>query len=202
MPAQIDAIVPRWEWRTFGNDLSKLKARIGEAVGMSPSRRSVETYIVYLDGSQNAKIRNDQLDIKVLREVDSHGLELWEPVLKATFPISSEKVAAAIKIWGLSDKPATGRSFSEDQFIRGLIKPRNEFVVAEVENVREGFIYKGCIAEFVRLTSGLTKLESISFEHEEPAVVFRALQSLDLEGKHNVSYPSALKEALLLGAAE
>ena len=91
----VSEIVPRWEWRTFG-------ARFGAAdavlAGLTPTgvEESDELYFLSENGD-NVKVRAEIIDIKVLREVDRHGLEQWEPVLKASFPLDAAAVAAVFE---------------------------------------------------------------------------------------------------------
>ena len=85
-------VVPRWEWRTFGATFGAADAVLA---GLTPTavEESDEIYLLSPD-ADNVKIRAELIDIKVLREIDRHGLERWEPVLKATFPLSVADVTA------------------------------------------------------------------------------------------------------------
>ena len=95
-------IVPRWEWRTFDASLNAIEDRIAAALEHVAPHTSAEIYLLRLGGPQNAKIRDGILDVKRLHQVDVNGLELWEPVLKAKFPLSQNDVATAFLEWQLS----------------------------------------------------------------------------------------------------
>ena len=85
-------VIPRWEWRTFGRTI---KTRID--VAACPHTRHLESSEIYLASANaegNAKIRNEQLEIKILEQVNDDGLEQWVPVLKAAFPLSVNQLAA------------------------------------------------------------------------------------------------------------
>ena len=83
-------IVPRWEWRTFGSRFGIAEDRFG---ALTPGGDPGERRIYLLGGSgDNVKIRFDLMDIKVLRETDADGLERWEPVMKAGFPLAKADV--------------------------------------------------------------------------------------------------------------
>ena len=87
-------IILRWEWRCFAPSL----ATIAQAVAIpsdATSQESDEIYVLDPRGTENVKIRGGALDIKRLRQVDDDGLELWEPVFKASFPLSRGDLAAA-----------------------------------------------------------------------------------------------------------
>src|SRR4029077_19225593 len=79
------AVVPRWEWRTFGG--------FEEADEALASLRTVatvesdETYILSMYGDAAVKVRDGLLDTKVLQRVNGAGLQLWVPTMKAGFPL-------------------------------------------------------------------------------------------------------------------
>jgi exopolyphosphatase / guanosine-5'-triphosphate,3'-diphosphate pyrophosphatase len=73
------AITPRWEWRTFGNEHGPAEREI-LAEAASEAVESDERYLLGSDRA-NVKLRDDLVDVKVLREVNADGLERWGPVL-------------------------------------------------------------------------------------------------------------------------
>jgi exopolyphosphatase/guanosine-5'-triphosphate,3'-diphosphate pyrophosphatase len=101
-------IVPRWEWRTFDSSLNAIEGRVAAALEQVVPHTSAEIYLLRLGGPQNAKIRGGILDVKRLRQVDANGFELWEPLLKAKFPLNQNDVAAVFLEWQLSF-PGLGR---------------------------------------------------------------------------------------------
>ena len=100
-------IIPRWEWRVF----ARQPQRAAEAFArLTPTgvAESDETY--FLSGpTANVKIRDELIDIKILREVDEDGLERWEPVLKRPFPLSSTDLATVLEALGIPNPGAGGR---------------------------------------------------------------------------------------------
>ena len=83
-------IIPRWEWRTFGDDLGKAAAALAR-YRTGSDNESDEIYFLS-PGGENVKVRDGLMDIKVLREVDPDGLEQWFPVMKAAFPLAAADV--------------------------------------------------------------------------------------------------------------
>ena len=77
--------MPRWEWRTVGDleDADEALAFLQEA---EPAE-SDETYVLSMHGDASVKIRDGLLDVKVLRQVNGAGLQLWVPTMKAPFPL-------------------------------------------------------------------------------------------------------------------
>jgi hypothetical protein len=189
-------IVPRWEWRTFDASLNTIEVRLATALEQVTPHTSAEIYLLRLGGPQNAKIRDGILDVKRLHRVDASGLELWEPVLKAKFPLSQNDVATAFVEWQLL-LPRLGRkTYTIGQFTNDLIAAQPHLRVAPVTKSRRCFSFAGCIAEFARLSVDSLYLESFSLEHEQTLPILKALSDLDLLTVSNTNYPLALKRAL------
>ena len=189
-------IVPRWEWRTFATSLDRIEDRIAAILGRVEPRTSAEIYILRLGGPQNAKIRNDVLDVKHLRRVDAAGLELWEPVLKAKFPLSRGDVVAAFAELDLPPPKLGRETHTIEQFINELIAAQPLLRAARVVKSRRDFRLAGCTAEVVHLSVESLHLESFSLEHEEAGCILEALCDLSLITVPNTNYPQALKRAL------
>ena len=197
---QPGAVVPRWEWRIFAPSLVAIEVGLS-GLAAAVARASVEIYLLHLGGPQNAKIRDDTLDVKRLREVGRTDLELWEPVFKARFPLTRADVAIAFAEWQIALPRLDRESYTSDQFLKELIGPQSALVVAHVTKSRRGFEYLGCIAEFVRLSVDSIPLESFSLEHEEPGRILNGLRRLGLQSRANTNYPTALKRELGLSDA-
>ena len=82
----MNTIVPRWEWRTFGERFDAADNRLAR---LEPDRvqESDEIYLLSLRGDASIKVRDDLMDVKHLQRVSEQGLELWMPVMKASFPL-------------------------------------------------------------------------------------------------------------------
>lgn len=141
----LDKIIPRWEWRTFAASLDALERAIGPLADVAP-RDSSEIYVLSLHGPQNAKLRDDLIDIKRLQQVDDDGLELWEPVFKARFPLSRSDIAAAFSEWHLLLPALSLDSYTIEEFFNSLIAAQPALRVARVDKSRRGFVFQGCIA--------------------------------------------------------
>lgn len=84
--------VARYEFRVFGDDLTRFRdafAALGEANTLPVSH---ETYIVTrLNIESNVKIRAGRLDVKGLKG-RLQFLEQWEPVLSAELPVAASEI--------------------------------------------------------------------------------------------------------------
>ena len=191
----LDQIIPRWEWRTFSASLAALERAIGPMADVAP-RNSSEIYILSLHGPQNAKLRGGLIDIKRLQQVDDDGLELWEPVFKAKFPLGHCDIAVAFSEWHLPLPALSRDSYTIEEFFNSLIAAQPALRVARIDKSRRGFVFQGCIAEFVRLSVESRSLQSFSLEHEDRSLILAALEQLGLDSHANTSYPLGLKRAL------
>ena len=116
-----ETIIPRWEWRTFGTHFGAAEEYIAklEPTGI---QESDETYLISPTGD-TVKIRAGLMDIKLLREVGRNGLERWEPVLKAEFPLSGEHVAAVFAALREPMPPLDRERYTLEQFLTELVEP-------------------------------------------------------------------------------
>jgi len=191
------AIVPRWEWRCFAPSVTVLAHAASIPADAAP-RESNETYILDLTGriSQNVKIRDGVLDVKRLLQTDAEGLELWEPVLKARFPLSRTDVATVFGPWMQSPAALTRESYTFKQLVEDTVAPLPALRVIEVHKSRRGSTFAGCLAELAQIRVDSERVESFSLEHADPKRLLAALQTLGLDARANTNYILGLKRAL------
>jgi exopolyphosphatase / guanosine-5'-triphosphate,3'-diphosphate pyrophosphatase len=194
-------IVPRWEWRCFAPSLASLAQAAGPPADAAP-RHSDETYILDLSGSlaQNVKIRDGVLDVKRLLQTDAAGLELWEPVLKARFPLGRKDVVAVFGPW-MPSAALSREAYTLEQLIDDIVAPQPALRVVELHKSRRAFGFAGGLAELAQISAGSVSLESFSLEHEDPKRLLAALQTLGLDSHANTNYILGLKRALGLAHA-
>jgi exopolyphosphatase/guanosine-5'-triphosphate,3'-diphosphate pyrophosphatase len=183
------AITPRWEWRTFGNEHgSAERAILAEAAS-----EAVESEELYLLGSDraNVKLRDDLVDIKVLRDVNADGLERWEPVMKAGFPLSAEDVARVFDAFGLPPAPRTSAA-SIDELVGALGSSGLEVRSISVHKRRTRATFHGCMAEVADLSVNGRSTRTVAIESEDAAAVAASVRAAGLEDYVNTSYPRGL----------
>ena len=189
-------IIPRWEWRTFG------KAVFGESEDLIRSRapaqvrKSGEVYILSSQSMNNTKVRDDLMDIKTLKAVNDDGLEQWNPILKAAFPLSRDVlpgIFAALNV----PMPALGRDgYSLAQYLDELIRPQAALRVVNVAKERHGFTIDGCIVEIAEVTFDGVPFRTVAVEQEDPGRVIATVRALRLERFPNINYLRAMKDAV------
>jgi len=195
-------IIPRWEWRCFGPFPTTLAHAVSAPADAAP-RESDETYILDLTGriSENVKIRDGMLDVKRLLQTDSEGLELWAPVLKASFPLSRKDFAA---VFGPSMPPPAAsirESYTLKQLVEEIVAPQPALRAVAVHKLRRAFTFAGCLAELAQIRAESVSIQSFSLEHEDPKRLLAALQTLGLDAHANTNYILGLKRALGLEPA-
>ena len=96
----MDQIVPRWEWRTFGQDFGPAEARFAASPRKNPEeRRGLPA------GRRVRRQRQDPRTTsrhQILERVNRDGLEQWRPVLKEPFPLEAAAIDRSHGELGLS----------------------------------------------------------------------------------------------------
>jgi exopolyphosphatase/guanosine-5'-triphosphate,3'-diphosphate pyrophosphatase len=189
-------VVPRWKWRVFGNDLGEAE-RAFAALAPGPVVESDELYLLAAT-SATVKVRNDLLDIKVLREVNADGLERWEPVLKEGFPLPAAELSRVFDAIGVVPPPLTRDAYSLDQLLAELVKPAGALWPLRVHKRRVRYTLGGCMAERSDVEAEGHGTRTIAVESEDASAVIAAVRGIGLDGAVNTSYPLGL--ATLVGA--
>jgi len=190
----VAGIIPRWEWRVFGTGFGAAEDAFA-ALASGPVVESDELYLVSAaDG--NVKVRDDLLDIKLLREVDANGLERWEPVMKQAFPMPAAEVSRVFDALGVLPPPLTRDAYTLGQFLAGLVEPSGAVRAVRVHKRRVRYMLGGCMAEVADLEVDGRSTRSLAVESEDPSAVIAAVRSIGLDSYGNTSYPRGLAAVL------
>ncbi len=183
-------IRPRWEWRSFGRRFGGAEARLAK---LTPGgvQESDEVYLLSGAGD-NVKVRDELMDIKVLREVNADGLEQWTPVMKAGFPLPAAEATKVLESLHLPVPLLSRTSFTLDQFLAELAAPGGPIRVVKVHKRRTRYTVGGCMAELSDVVANGKPTRTLAVESEDPAGVIRAVRELGLGGYTNTSYPRGL----------
>jgi exopolyphosphatase/guanosine-5'-triphosphate,3'-diphosphate pyrophosphatase len=192
-------IIPRWEWRTFGRRFAIAEKHFAE---LTPAgiQESDELYLLGGTG-ENVKIRDDLLDIKVLREVDAAGLERWEPVMKKGFPLPKADVVSVFTSLHLAVPDLARETYTREQFLDELIAPQAVVRPVRIHKRRVRYTIGGCTSEVTDVRAEGKTTRTIAIESEDASAVVSAVASVGLGCYLNTSYPHGLR-ALLDGAPE
>ncbi len=187
----MNTIIPRWEWRSFGQRFGAAEARLA---ALTPEGLQESDEIYLLGGAgDNVKVRAALIDIKVLREVNADGLERWTPVMKAGFPLPANEAAKAFESLRLPVPSLSRTSYALDEFIAAIAKPGGAVRTVNVHKRRVRYKVGGCMAELSDVVANGKPTRTIAVESEDAEAVVRAVRGLGLGGYTNTSYPRGLK---------
>ncbi|HYN78950.1 MAG TPA: hypothetical protein VES73_14305, partial [Lamprocystis sp. (in: g-proteobacteria)] len=191
----MDTIIPRWEWRTFGADLSAPGSLLAALDPGDPPavQSSDEIYLLSTRCDANVKVRDGLLDIKQFETLDADGLEQWRPVLKAGFPLPAatlERVFAALCL----PPPTLGRlDYTQDEMIAELATLEPLLRVIAVHKERTRFRAAGAMSELTRVAAAGRTVQTLAVESQDAATVIGLVRRLGLADLANQSYPRGLK---------
>ncbi len=192
------AIVPRWEWRTFGRSFGAAEERFA---ALSPERvqESDELYVVSRSSDENVKVRDDLLDVKQLEHVDSNGLEQWVPVSKTAFPVPADDVKAVLGTLSPDPAPLARDAYTLDQLIAELVAPDPDLLAVHVHKRRRRYTIGGCMTELTDLRTDVGETRTVAVESEDVEGVIATVRELGLDSFSNISFPRGLKALAGIG---
>jgi exopolyphosphatase / guanosine-5'-triphosphate,3'-diphosphate pyrophosphatase len=192
-------IVPRWEWRTFGERFGAAEDRLAE---LTPTRvdDSDEVYIVSSRGEGSIKVRGGVLDVKRLEQVSDEGLEQWRPVAKAEFPIAATDVAELLLGLDVAVPALNRDAYDLDELVDEVVRPSADLLSISVHKRRVHYALDGCMAELTDVQADSLATRTIAVEAEDPVLVRAAVDELGLWSRSNVSFPRGLKALVGFGA--
>jgi exopolyphosphatase/guanosine-5'-triphosphate,3'-diphosphate pyrophosphatase len=196
---EVVAIVPRWEWRTFGPGTLVAEPHLA-ALEATGDQESDETYLLR-EGDEpptaTVKLRGGLLDVKQLVATDEWGLQQWIPVLKAELPVDAGTVR---RVWGLlgCDAPAPERdAYTDRQLLDELTGPGSGVRPVAVHKRRVRYRINGCTSELSDVAVDGVTTRTFAIESEDAGAVIEGVRSVGVAAFVNTAYPAGL--AWLLG---
>jgi exopolyphosphatase/guanosine-5'-triphosphate,3'-diphosphate pyrophosphatase len=195
LEVHLEKIVPRWEWRTFGDRFGDAEGRFA-ALDQDGVQESGESYFLSPTGDQNVKVRDRLMDIKTLEQVNPDGLEQWKPVMKGSFPLAAAEVETVFSALSVAPPPLARSDYSLEQFVKELAEPGQRLRVVEVHKKRTRYKIDGCMSEMTEVIADGRKTRTVAIESEDPARVIATVRKLGLDGFENINYPRGLKRLI------
>ena len=186
-------IIPRWEWRTFGETFAGSDNPFS-AYQAGGTQESDEIYFLSPVTSENVKVRGGLMDIKKFQHANPDGLEQWKPVLKHGFPLPSAEIQVVFDVLGVTAPKLTRAEYTLEQFIQELVQPVTGMRVVDVHKKRTRYTVEGCMTELAEVVAGGKRTRTIALELEDPARVIATVRKLGLNQYENISYPRGLKQ--------
>lgn len=182
----------------FGASLAPGKEIISARGPLGEAQETDEVYIL-CDDEINLKIRFDLLDVKKLVQVGEDGLELWAPVSKTQFPLSSEQIETGFRSMGIAPIDIPKETYDLNMFLTQLVDPHSDLEAVHVHKRRVRYTVNGCMAELTSLTANGVATNTIAVESEDREAVLGGVEQLGLSDHVNTSYSRGLR--CLLGLA-
>jgi len=190
----MEAVVPRWEWRTFAASFGEADQRF-RLLTPGKIQESDELYLLSPRCDANVKIRDALMDIKVLEQVDARGLEQWRPVMKASFPLPAAEVAQVCDALRVARVPLR-ETYTLEQLQAELARPERGVRSVEIHKKRQRYSVGNCLAEMTHVVADGHAIRTVAIEFEAPSQVSAAVEEMGLGGFENVGYPRGLKRLL------
>jgi hypothetical protein len=194
----VSAVIPRYEFRIFGNDLKKYEDKI-KAFSKEELTRHMDS--VYLltpwKRKNNVKIREGVMDIKLL-EQQYEGLQQWNPFLVGKFPLKAEIIKSVVfPALGIESPVFKRNKYSLNQFIEEVVSIDPDLSIAYVLKTRHAYTVNECITEIAEIKVNGASIKTICIEAEDPNKVIKAKEMIGIDKKmENVSYPLAMKRIM------
>jgi len=190
-------VVARWEWRIFGDAFAVAQRRL---TASAPERveHTDEVYVVARGSDASVKLRAGRLDAKRLLRVDGEGLEQWEPVVKADFPLGADALGSVLALLGAAEAHA-GEGAEDVDALLALVAREPTLRAVRVHKNREHYTFAGCMAESTELRTPMGAIHTLAVESPDPERVSAAVSALGLADRAVVSVPRALKALVGFG---
>ncbi|HUY18598.1 MAG TPA: hypothetical protein VMV15_05165 [Candidatus Binataceae bacterium] len=174
-----------------------------EALGIH--ERSVASTELYLlsrtTDDCNAKIRAGVLEVKQLLS-ETRGLQQWQPVLKAPFPLEAPAIVAGLAGLKAATLPLTRAAYTVSEFLDEVVAPSRILTPVSISKQREVFRIDGYGAEFAAVTIPsrpvMTVRHTVAIESIDADGLLELAARLDLRRYPNRSYIQELKRLMRL----
>lgn len=191
---------PRFEFRSFGQHFekaAKLMARLSVPVPRKVwERRSKEIYIVSKTNDiNNTKIRDGKMDVKTFVQTKD-GLEQWNPLMKAEFPISRKVLEKDVFPAFMVEMPALKKDKYSLKSFLNMIDKHPDLQRVRVEKHRFGYMVNDTICEVAEVLINGAKVCTINSESTEIKDIKKTLVDLGLDKTENINYLQAIKRVI------
>jgi len=191
---------PRFEFRTFGQDFTEatqLMSRLSVPVPRKVwERTSDEIYIVSRTNDvNNTKLRDGKMDIKTF-VTEKDGLEQWNPLMKAEFPIPAKTLTDDVFPAFQVEMPALDQeTYTVDEFL-AMIDAHPDLQGVKVHKHRFGYMVNDTICEVANVLINGAKVVSINSESTELEDIQKTMEDVGLVGVENINYLQAIKRVI------
>ncbi|MCP4292269.1 MAG: hypothetical protein GY780_10610 [bacterium] len=191
---------PRFEFRTFGQDFSEQEFRMSRLSVPVPEkvweRSSDEIYIMSrTNDNNNTKIRDGKMDIKTFITEDK-GLEQWNPLMKAEFPIPAATLKDEVYPAFQVETPNFEKdSYTLEEFL-AMIDSHPDLQAVKVNKQRFGYMVNDTICEVGNVTINGAMVMTINSESTELDDILKTMEDVGLTDCENINYLQCIKRVI------
>ncbi len=191
---------PRFEFRTFGQDFSEQEFRMSRLSVPVPEkvweRSSDEIYIMSrTNDNNNTKIRDGKMDIKTFITEDK-GLEQWNPLMKAEFPIPAATLKDEVYPAFQVETPNFEKdSYTLEEFL-AMIDRHPDLQAVKVNKQRFGYMVNDTICEVGNVTINGAMVMTINSESTELDDILKTMEDVGLTDCENINYLQCIKRVI------
>jgi len=191
---------PRFEFRTFGLDFSEAEYRMSRLSNPVPEkvweRSSDEIYIMSrTNDNNNTKIRDGKMDIKTFI-TEQDGLEQWNPLMKAEFPIPASVLRDDVYPAFQVEMPNFDKdSYTLEEFLQ-MINDNPDLQAVKVNKLRFGYMVNDTICEVGQVTINGAMVMTINSESTELGDILKTMEDVGLTGMENINYLQCIKRII------
>ena len=135
------------------------------------------------------------MDIKTyVQTID--GLEQWNPLMKAEFPISKQILLEEVFPAFMIEIPALNKDvYTFEEFLE-MIENHPDLQAVKVHKQRFGYMVNNTICEFGEVLINGAKVITINSESTEVEDIKKTVKEIGLEGVENINYLQAIKRVI------
>jgi hypothetical protein len=189
-----------WEWRSFDYQPQLWRAALLRGVRTGPGSMTAETYLLAGRSPDSVKLRSDRVEVKQPLHTDSAGLQRWNPVVSAMFPLTRGTMDMLFHAWRRPGVDVLPPLITPTDLVSYLYSHAPDVRVIPLRKWRRAFRVRGCAVERTTVLVGGAVLESFSIAHEDAATLEYVVRSLHLPLERNTSYVAELKRLVGLAA--
>ena len=190
-------IVPRWEWRIFGESFGPAEG-VFDSLEPESVGESDELYVLSRGSDASVKVREGLMDVKRRLAVDDEGLEQWMPVLKSPFPLRAADIRFILDTLRVPVPPLERDAYPRDEIAGELAG--SGLLAIDVHKRRERYTIGGCMAERTEMRIATGSTRTIAVESEDPERVSAVVRELGLGDRRVTCVARGLKALAGFGA--
>lgn len=192
--AQTDT--PRWTWQSFDQRPWHWHAVLRDARPRGWGRMRSETFLLTRHTTDIVKLQRDRVDVKRRVARDPAGLEAWQTVWRAAFPLGAGEIAQLCISWGCAAVAPLPSAATLDDLHAFVARCTPSVRVLPSRSWRREYSLGGCRLRRATMLVAGSVLEMLALDHDDRDALHQTLQALRLADEENTSCLAVLRRQL------